>query len=136
MIIPESSEMTSMSEHTTMLNQETIGLLRMLDGAHSQSDQKQIQTSICLLLMITPMLIKVNLMSEHTHIKKKEIFGSLLQFQILYTHTHFYINHQLYHSDHPTSNNISSHLLNITNNSNQILESRSEESRMTRQHSS
>lgn len=76
-IMLENLEMILMLEHMHMLNQEIIGLLKMLDGVHLQLDQKQIQISFYLLLMIIQMHINMNLMLEHIHIKKKEIYGLL-----------------------------------------------------------
>lgn len=60
MTMLENLEMILMLELITLLNQEIIGSLKMLDGVHSQSDLKQIQISTSLLLMMDQMLIKVN----------------------------------------------------------------------------
>ena len=90
----KNTEKIQMSELTIILNKEIIGSLKMQDGVHSQLDLKQIHYFIFLLLMKKNMLM-VNKMSELILIKKKEIFGSLLQYQILFIHIHSYINHLL-----------------------------------------
>lgn len=67
---------------------------------------------------------------------RKEIFGSLSQFQTLSTHIHFYNNHLLFHWDPFSYLNTTSHLQKHINNSNLILQSKPEEQRQTRPNSS
>lgn len=69
-------------------------------------------------------------------IMKKEIFGSLSQYQILSTHILFYNNHLLFLWDQFSYHNTSWHLQNHTNNSKLILQSKLEEQRQIRLNSS